>query len=122
VGARRRRRARIFADVDVKHASPLAPYDLGQMAEDTFRRGRADVLLVTGAAPAARPPTTTCGGARGGARSAVLVASGVTDRTVARALREAHGALVGSWLKRDGRVAAPVDRERVRALVEAAKG
>lgn len=113
----------LFADVDVKHASPLAPYDLGQMAEDTFRRGRADVLLVTGGGTGREASYDDVRRVREAVPEApVLVASGVTDRTVARALREAHGALVGSWLKRDGRVAAPVDRERVRALVEAAKG
>jgi uncharacterized protein len=113
----------IFADVDVKHASPLSPYDLGQMAEDTFRRGRADVLLVTGSGTGREASFDDLRRVREAVPEApVLVASGVTDRTVARAIREAHGALVGSWLKRDGQVASPVDRERVRALVEAAKG
>ena len=51
----------------------------------------------------------------------VLVASGVTDQTIARAVREAHGAIVGSWLKRDGKLREPVDGSRVRALVEAAR-
>jgi hypothetical protein len=112
----------VLADVDVKHASRLGRLDLGQTAQDTFRRGRADVLLVTGAATGREASFDDLRQVREAVPEApVLVASGVSDLTVARALREAHGALVGTWLKRDGHVDAAVDRERVRALVEAAR-
>mgnify|MGYP003335928408 CR=1 FL=1 len=38
----------IVADVLVKHAVPLGPAEVGPVAADTFRRGGADVLIVTG--------------------------------------------------------------------------
>ncbi|MFH1468561.1 MAG: BtpA/SgcQ family protein, partial [Pseudomonadota bacterium] len=38
----------VAADVLVKHASPLAPLDIRQAARDSFLRGGADALIVTG--------------------------------------------------------------------------
>jgi membrane complex biogenesis BtpA family protein len=116
------KRPLLFADVAVKHATPLGAADLAQMAEDTFRRGGADVLLVTGSGTGKETSFDDVQSIREVVPEApVLVASGITDRTVARAVREAHGAIVGSWLKRDGKVQEPVDTGRVRALVEAAR-
>ena len=113
----------LFADVDVKHARPLGETDLGRLAEDTYERGGADVLLVTGSGTGKEASFDDARRVREGAPEApVLIASGITDRTVGRALREAHGAIVGTWLKRDGRVGNPVDPARVRALVAAARG
>ena len=38
----------IFADVLVKHAAPLAPLTPRQAALDTWKRGGADSLIVSG--------------------------------------------------------------------------
>jgi uncharacterized protein len=112
----------LFADVDVKHARPLGESDLGRIAEDTYERGRADVLLVTGSGTGKEASFEDLRRVRQAVPEApVLVASGVTDRTVSRALSEAHGAIVGTWLKSDGRVGNPVDPARARALVAAAR-
>jgi predicted TIM-barrel enzyme len=51
----------------------------------------------------------------------ILVGSGVTPDTVAELLSVADGAIVGTWLKRGGDVDQPVDPERVRRLVHAAR-
>jgi len=113
----------VFADVDVKHASPLGIADLTLLAEDTYARGGADVLLVTGSGTGKEASFDDVRRVRQAVPDApVLVASGVTDRTLARALQEAHGAIVGTWLKRDGKVGNPVDPARARALVAAARG
>jgi predicted TIM-barrel enzyme len=40
---------------------------------------------------------------------------------VAELLEIAGGVIVGTWLKRDGRVGNPVDPARVRRLVDAAR-
>jgi predicted TIM-barrel enzyme len=108
--------------VAVKHASPIGAPALEQMAEDTFHRGGADVLLVTGEGTGKETSFDDVQRIRQAVPEApVLIASGITDQTVARAVREAHGAIIGSWLKRDGQVHEPVDVRRVRALVEAAR-
>jgi membrane complex biogenesis BtpA family protein len=116
------RKPLIFADVAVKHATPIGTPALEQMAEDTFHRGGADVLLVTGEGTGKETSFDDVQRIRQAVPEApVLIASGITDQTVARAVREAHGAIIGSWLKRDGRVHEPVDVKRVRAIVEAAR-
>jgi predicted TIM-barrel enzyme len=51
----------------------------------------------------------------------LLVGSGVTPETVAELLSVADGLIVGTSLKRGGLVTGPVDPERVRRLVEAAR-
>jgi membrane complex biogenesis BtpA family protein len=112
----------VFADVDVKHARALGDSDLARIAEDTYERGGADVLLVTGSGTGKPASFDDVRRVRQAVPDApVLVASGVTDRTVTQALQEAHGAIVGTWLKRDGRVGNPVDPARARALVAAAR-
>jgi hypothetical protein len=52
----------------------------------------------------------------------LLVGSGATAETVAELLSVADAVIVGTSLKRDGRLANPVDVERVRRLVAAARG
>jgi predicted TIM-barrel enzyme len=51
----------------------------------------------------------------------ILVGSGVDAQSVAALLSVADGVIVGTWLKRDGRVENPVDPARVRQLVAAAR-
>jgi hypothetical protein len=112
----------IFADVGGKHAMPLVPVDLEQHARDLTLRGLADGLVVSGQATGA--PTSLDDLAR--VRKAVpdlplLVGSGVTPDTAAELLAVADGLIVGTAVKRHGDVAAPVDPERVRRLVTAAR-
>jgi predicted TIM-barrel enzyme len=52
----------------------------------------------------------------------VYVGSGVTADNLARFVPPAAGVIVGSWLKRDGMIANPVDArrvERVRSVLNA---
>jgi membrane complex biogenesis BtpA family protein len=112
----------IFADVGGKHALPLVPVELEQHARDLTHRGLADGLVVSGQATGAATPL----GDVKRVRSAVpdvplLVGSGVTPETAAELLSVADGLIVGTALKRGGRVTSPVDPERVRRLVEAVR-
>jgi hypothetical protein len=114
---------RIFADVHSKHAVPLGTTDLEQEARDLVHRALADALVVSG--PATGAPTSPTDLAR--VRRAVpgvpvLVGSGVTPESVGPLLEAADGVIVGTALKRDGDVHNPVDPERVRRLVAAARG
>lgn len=114
-------RVRVLADVHVKHAVPLAPLPIAQAALDTVKRGGADALIVsgtgTGAAPDLDAVRAVCE-ALGGV-APVLVGSGLSEVNIGALRSVAQGAIVGTSLKRDGQVHAPVEESRVRALVAA---
>jgi uncharacterized protein len=115
--------ALIFADVLVKHASPAAPLDLAQAAEDTYRRGMADALLVTGSGTGKPASMDEARRVRAAVPEApLLVASGVTPESVREWLTVCDGAIVGTSVKQDGNITLPVDVGRVRQLVQAAGG
>jgi hypothetical protein len=114
---------RLFADVQAKHGSPLAPVPIEQEARDCVSRALADALVVSG--PATGQPTAP--GDLERVRKAVpevplLVGSGATAETAAELSALADGLIVGTAVKRDGRLDAPVDPARVRRLCEAAHG
>jgi len=109
----------IWADVLVKHAVPLGDWKLELAAWDTWKRGLADALILSGVATSqpADPADlerlrTACPGAR------ILIGSGVTPDNLSR-YTAADGFLVGTSLKENGQVDQPVDVRRVRALVRA---
>ncbi|MBI4610171.1 MAG: BtpA/SgcQ family protein [Candidatus Rokubacteria bacterium] len=114
---------RIFADVQAKHGVPLAPTELEQEAKDSVGRGLADALVVSGKATGEATPLEDVKRVRSAVRDTpILVGSGVTPESVAELLSVADGAIVGTSLKRDGRLGNPVDPERVKRLVDAARG
>jgi uncharacterized protein len=108
----------IFADVGGKHAASLVPVDLEQHARDLTRRGLADGLVVSGAATGAVTPIEDLKRVRSAVPEVpLLVGSGVTPESAAELLSVADALIVGTALKRDGDVTAPVDPDRVRRLV-----
>ena len=115
---------RIAADILVKHAVPLGETDPVRLARDTVLRGLADALVVTGPETGAPVEAGLAEAVKKALpRTPLLAGSGVTAETVGALLERADGAIVGTWLKKDGRVENPVDPDRVRLLVrEAARG
>lgn len=114
---------RLFADVQGKHAVPLAPVELEQEARDLVHRELADALVVSGRATGEATAIADVKRVRSVVPDVpVLVGSGVTPDTVAELLSVADGAIVGTFVKRDGDVRQPVDVARVRRLVAAARG
>ena len=114
---------RLFADVQGKHAVSLAPVELEQEARDLVHRGLADALVVSGRATGEATAIADLKRVRSAVPDVpLLVGSGVTPDTVAEILSIADGAIVGTFLKRDGDVRQAVDPTRVRRLVAAARG
>lgn len=113
-------RVGIAADVLVKHAVPLGAQSLAGVAADTFHRGGADVLIVTGEGTGRPADPAQAELIRATLPDAPLwVGSGVT-LTTARTWRAcAHGAIVGTALHHDGALRAPLDARRVAAFAEA---
>lgn len=109
----------IFADHDVKHASPIAPCDPVQSARDLRLRGLADALVISGSETGAATDPSRCALLRDALPDTpLLLGSGLTAENAA-AYAHADGAIVGTSIKRGGEVDAPVDRERVARLVKA---
>lgn len=113
---------KIFADVQAKHGLPLVPVTLEQEAKDSVSRSLADALVVSGKATGEETPMEEVKRVSAAVPSTpLLVGSGVTPDTIRTLLSVADGAIVGTFLKRDGKLANPVDPDRVRRLVEAAR-
>lgn len=107
----------VFADVHVKHAAPLAPSSIEETAVETLGRGRADAVILSGVATGAPVDVAELGRVRERAAGArILIGSGLTQDNAASLLALADGAIVGTYLKKDGVLANPVDVDRVKRL------
>ena len=111
----------ILADVDVKHASPLGPpRALRELSEETVGRGLADGLIVSGTGTGAPTALDDLRAVKAACPEVpVFIGSGLTIERAQSSLALVDGAIVGTALKIDGQVNAPVDVDRVRALVQA---
>ncbi|QDU84449.1 Putative sgc region protein SgcQ [Planctomycetes bacterium Pla163] len=104
----------IWADVHVKHAVPLGGGEIGDAARETFERGRADGLIVSGVATGSAPDPGDLERVRSAVPVApLLIGSGLTLENAADLCRFADGAICGTALKVGGDVGAPVDPARV---------
>jgi membrane complex biogenesis BtpA family protein len=108
----------IFCDVDVKHSAPLGARPLAEEAHDLVERAAADAVLVTGTGTGRSADRAQIEEAAAATRAPVLVASGVTEATLDDVAR-AHGVIVGSCLRADGRAGGPVDPARAAAFARA---
>jgi membrane complex biogenesis BtpA family protein len=113
-------KAAIFADVHVKHAVPLGSHAIENSARDTLERGLADALIISGVGTGHAADLADVRRVRQTCPSAcILVGSGVSGENVNAFVPFADGFIVGSSLKRGGKVTNAVDAGRVRALARA---
>ncbi len=105
----------ILADIHVKHAAHLT--SLEEAALDA-ERNRPDALIISGIGTGRRTAPEDLQTVKQTVSLPVLIGSGVRIDNVAT-YREADGFIVGTVLKEDGRVDAPVDVERVKAMADA---
>lgn len=113
---------KIYADCGGKHAVPLAPVPIEQLAHDLVHRELADALVVSGPATGAATPLDDLQRVRRAVPGVpLLVGSGVTPESAPDLLALADGLIVGTYVKQDGDVRRPVDRARVEKLVAAAR-
>jgi hypothetical protein len=110
----------ILADLEVKHARPLAERDPVEQALELYERAAADAVLITGS-QTGRPPAEELLPrlAREAPEVPVLPASGMDPAGIGASRDHAAGWIVGTWAKKAGCVTAPVDENRVRELVQA---
>ena len=114
---------KIFADIAVKHAVPLAPIDILTSAVDTYHRGLADALIVTGAATGKSTNLDQLKTVKSAVpQASVFAGSGVTIDNLTQVLQYADGVIVGTAIKRDGVTTNEVDPNRIRSLIKAHEG
>jgi membrane complex biogenesis BtpA family protein len=113
----------IWADVDVKHSSPLghpSPSALEQEVSDAVHRGLATAVLVTGDGTGKGVDTQKLARVKASADGAmVLVASGATVASLGELAASADGVIVGSALRRGGVAGGVIDAELATAFAAA---
>jgi membrane complex biogenesis BtpA family protein len=109
----------IAADVLVKHATPLGEVDPVQVAQDTFYRGGADVLIYTGSGTG-RPVDAKALQALRSACPEIpfWIGSGINADNVDALSPLCDGAIVGSFLHQEGDLLAPLSLERVQLIAQ----
>ena len=113
----------ILADVHVKHAVPLGGESLQDAARDARERGQADALIVSGAGTGLPALAADAESVREICPDApILIGSGFAAENAREFLPWINGAIVGSSLKKNGRLKNPVDAARVKALVRVMRG
>ena len=113
---------KVWADVRVKHAAPLADRPIAEEAEELAERGEADALIVSGAKTGGATDPERLAEVRRHTRCPILVGSGATPELLPKLLPVCDGLVVGSWLKVGGQVLAAVDPARAADFVAAARG
>jgi membrane complex biogenesis BtpA family protein len=111
---------RIFADVHVKFGAHAITADRGisEQARDA-EWFDADVLIASGTRTGSPTQAEEVTAVSSGTTLPVLVGSGLDPDQVPTLFAVADGAIVGQWLKRDGRWWNPVDPQRVELLMKA---
>lgn len=110
---------KILCDIKKKHCAHALTADV-DLAE-TVRAAEffcADGVVVTGTATGVKADPRDLVDAVEASSLPVWIGSGITSDNL-DTYRRAHGLIVGSWLKVDGRWENPVDPERCRRLVDA---
>ena len=113
-----RTRVRIYADVHVKHGSPIHAMDIRDVAKDCVERGLADALIVTGKRTGEAPNPATVAELAATVDAPVYVGSGVTPSNAHLFVKSgAKGFIVGTYFK----VGNSIDVDKVRRFVNTVK-
>ncbi len=108
----------VLADIFVKHASPLHRMTIEDVAKDCVERALADAVVVTGPRTGGEPPDPLLlRRVIKAVNTKVLVGSGINPNNV-NDYREAHGFIVGTYLKDEE---GQIDLAKARNMVNAVK-
>ena len=112
-------RVRVWADVKKKHSSHAVTADvsLGETAR-AAEFMRADAVIVSGNATGEPPRAADVREAKSHTGLPVVLGSGVDPDNLEEFYGEADGFIIGTYFKRGGNWANPVDARRVRKLME----
>lgn len=111
----------IFADVDVKHATPLGQRTLAEEVSDLCERGLIDALIVSGKATSKPTDIHDLEMVKKSSSVPVLIGSGITLDNFSKFVNKADGFIVGSCFKENGIATNPVEATRVGEFMQQAK-
>jgi len=113
----------VFMNITPEFASGIGRRDPAEVAASTTVSSLADVILVSGKMAGAEPDVATIADIRAAVDPAVpvLLNTGAKAETIAQYLKFADGCIVGSSLKVDGYTWNPVDPDRAKRFVDAAR-
>lgn len=113
----------IFMNITPEFASGIGRRTPAQVAHSTVVSSLADAILVSGPMAGAGPDVATVAAVREATPSEVPVFlnTGAKSATIAQFLPHVDGCIVGSDLKVDGHTWNPVDRDRAKRFIEAAR-
>lgn len=104
----------VWADIFVKHATPLSGASLEQTALDTWERGGADALVISGTSTGQAPDLERFRRVAEAVPGAPLVVgSGSTSENLEGLAAVSDHVIVGTHLEAEGRPGAPLDPARV---------
>ena len=107
----------IAADVLVKHAHPAGGTDLVLLGKDTFLRGGADMLILTGSQTGSQTsPEAVLQLREALPQAPIWIGSGVTPHNIAQYRENATGAIIGTYLHEKGDLARPLSAKRAGAF------
>ena len=109
----------VMADVHVKHGAHALTSDrpVAEHATDAEYFG-ADILIASGQRTGDETLMSEVQAVKGGTVLPVYVGSGLSPKNAESLLSVADGAIVGSYLRRDGRWWEPVEKDRVEELMQ----
>jgi uncharacterized protein len=111
----------ILADVHVKHAMPLAGDSFEAAVRDTVERGGADAVVITGSGTGVAVDADRLKAAATLTDVPVYAGSGANCESLPWLLSQAHGVIVGTSIKIDGKSHEAVDAQRARRFVQIAR-
>jgi uncharacterized protein len=116
-------RIAIFMNVTPEFASPIGRRSPAEAARSAVVSSLPDAILVSGPMAGAEPDVALVASVREavGEKAPVLLNTGAKAATIAEYLPFVDGCIVGSDLKVDGYTWNPVDRERARRFLDAAR-
>lgn len=113
----------IFMNITPEFASSVGHRTPAQIALSTVVSSLADAILVSGSMAGAEPDVATLVDVRAATPTdvPVLLNTGAKAATIAEFLKHVDGCIVGSDLKVDGYTWNPVDRDRAKRFIDAAR-
>lgn len=113
---------KIFADVHIKHSYPLMQRPIEYAAEDSYHRGMADAIIITGRKTGGDTNPDDIKRVREALPEVPLVVgSGVTKENVERYISMVDAIIIATGLNYDGKVEAGPDPTRIRSFTNKIK-